>query len=157
MLRSCDQKISLLSLSAISKADTLYSMLWQIMNMVKLFGKPIRVNKASQDRKNVDVGANLFIGNLAPEVDEKTLYDTFSAFGGITQPPKVMYDPETGTPKGFGFVSYDSFEAADYAIECMNGSYLGGRQIVVQYAYKKVRRIVALMWTGPADSRCCYI
>jgi splicing factor 3B subunit 4 len=68
-----------------------------------------------------------------------------------------MYDPETGTPKGFGFVSYDSFEAADYAIECMNGSYLGGRQIVVQYAYKKVRRIVALMWTGPVDSTCFYI
>lgn len=48
-----------------------------------------------------------------------------------------MYDPDTGTPKGFGFVSYDSFEAADYAIECMNGAYLGGRPIVVQYAYKK--------------------
>jgi splicing factor 3B subunit 4 len=55
------------------------------MNMVKLYGKPIRVNKASQDRKALDVGANLFIGNLAPEVDEKDLYDTFSAFGGITQ------------------------------------------------------------------------
>lgn len=74
-----------------------------------------------------------------PQVDEKSLYDTFSAFGGITQPPKVMYDSETGAPKGFGFVSFDSFEAADYAIECMNGAYLGGRQIVVQYAYKKVR------------------
>ena len=110
----------------------------KIMNMVRLFGKPIRVNKASQDRKNIDVGANLFIGNLAPEVDEKDMYDTFSAFGGITQPPKIMFDPDTGNSKGYGFVSYDSFEAADYAIECMNGAYLGGRPIVVQYAYKKV-------------------
>lgn len=43
----------------------------KIMNMVKLFGKPIRVNKASQDRRQVDVGANLFIGNLDPDVDEQ--------------------------------------------------------------------------------------
>lgn len=34
--------------------------------MIKLYGKPIKVNKASQDRKNQDVGANLFIGNLDP-------------------------------------------------------------------------------------------
>jgi RNA recognition motif-containing protein len=37
----------------------------------------------------LDVGANLFIGNLDPEVDEKLLYDTFSAFGVIMQTPKV--------------------------------------------------------------------
>ena len=36
----------------------------KVMNMCKLFGKPIRVNKASQDKKTLDVGANLFIGNL---------------------------------------------------------------------------------------------
>lgn len=39
--------------------------------MIKLFGKPIRVNKSSQDKKSQDVGANLFIGNLDPDVDEK--------------------------------------------------------------------------------------
>lgn len=61
----------------------------KIMNMMKLFGKPLRVNKSSQDKKKMDVGANLFIGGLAPEVDEKLLYDTFSAFGTIVQPPKV--------------------------------------------------------------------
>lgn len=57
--------------------------------MVKLFGRPIRVNKSAQDKRDMDVGANLFIGNLAPEVDEKILYDTFSAFGGIISTPKV--------------------------------------------------------------------
>ena len=47
------------------------------------------MNKASQDRKNREIGANLFIGSLDPEVDEKLLYDTFSAFGGILSTPKV--------------------------------------------------------------------
>ena len=45
--------------------------------------------QASAHQKNLDVGANLFIGNLDPEVDEKLLYDTFSAFGVILQTPKV--------------------------------------------------------------------
>lgn len=39
--------------------------------MIKLYGKPIKVNKASSDRKAFDVGANLFIGNLEKVVDEK--------------------------------------------------------------------------------------
>ena len=63
----------------------------QIMNMIKLYGKPIRVNKASAHQKNLDVGANIFIGNLDPEVDEKLLYDTFSAFGVILTTPKVKF------------------------------------------------------------------
>lgn len=66
--------------------------------MVKLFGKPIRVNKSAQDRKALDVGANLFVGNLDPDVDEKVLYDTFAAFGVIVNTPKVMRDPDTGAP-----------------------------------------------------------
>jgi splicing factor 3B subunit 4 len=43
------------------------------------------VNKASANEKQMDIGANLFVGNLAPEVDEKLLFDTFSAFGVILQ------------------------------------------------------------------------
>jgi len=43
----------------------------KVLNMIKVYGKPIRVNKASQDKKTADVGANLFIGNIDPDVDEK--------------------------------------------------------------------------------------
>jgi splicing factor 3B subunit 4 len=118
-----------------SEEDADYAM--KIMNMIKLYGKPIKVNKASQDKKNIDVGANVFIGNLDPNVDEKLLYDTFSAFGGITQTPKIMRDQDTNASKGYAFVSYDSFESSDIAIECMNGQYLCNRSIVVQYAFKK--------------------
>ena len=58
--------------------------------MIKMFGKPIRVNKATTDKKELDIGANLFIGNLDAEVDEKMLYDTFISFGRIVQTPKVI-------------------------------------------------------------------
>ncbi|XP_031553869.1 splicing factor 3B subunit 4-like [Actinia tenebrosa] len=109
----------------------------KVMNMIKMFGKPIRVNKASAHNKNLDVGANLFIGNLDPEVDEKLLYDTFSAFGVILQTPKIMRDPDTGNSKGFAFINFASFEAADAAIEAMNGQYLCNRPITVSFAFKK--------------------
>lgn len=109
----------------------------KIMNMIKLYGKPIRVNKASAHQKNLDVGANLFIGNLDPEVDEKLLYDTFSAFGVILQTPKIMRDPESGNCKGYAFINFASFEAADAAMEAMNGQYLCNRAISISYAFKK--------------------
>jgi len=109
----------------------------KIMNMIKLFGKPVRVNKASAHQKNLDVGANIFIGNLDPEVDEKLLYDTFSAFGVILTTPKIQRDPETGNSKGFAFINYASFEASDAAIEAMNGQYLCNRAIAISYAFKK--------------------
>ena len=121
----------------LSEDDADYSI--KIMNMIKLSGKPVRVNKASAHQKNLDVGANIFIGkkewsfqldvtqfvlflgNLDPEVDEKLLYDTFSAFGVILTTPKIQRDPETGNSKGFAFINYASFEASDAAIEAMNG------------------------------------
>ncbi|XP_034934636.1 splicing factor 3B subunit 4 [Chelonus insularis] len=109
----------------------------KIMNMIKLYGKPIRVNKASAHQKNLDVGANIFIGNLDPEVDEKLLYDTFSAFGVILQTPKIMRDPETGNSKGFAFINFASFDASDASIEAMNGQYLCNRPISVSYAFKR--------------------
>ncbi|GAA5882624.1 hypothetical protein JCM16303_002078 [Sporobolomyces ruberrimus] len=109
----------------------------KIMNQIKLYGKPIRVNKASSDRKQLDIGANLFIGNLDPNVDERMLYDTFMAFGVLVQPAKISRDQATGASKGFGFVSYDSFEASDSAVESMNNQFLMNKPITVGYAFKK--------------------
>lgn len=72
----------------ISEEDADYAA--KVMNQVRMFGKPVRVNKASADKqKTVDVGAELFVGNLDGLVDEKTLYDTFSRFGNLVTPPKV--------------------------------------------------------------------
>lgn len=109
----------------------------KIMNQIKLFGKPIRVNMASSDRKQLDIGANLFIGNLDPNVDERMLFDTFMAFGTLVQPAKISRDMTTGASKGFGFISYDSFEASDAAIESMNGQFLMNKPVTVSYAFKK--------------------
>lgn len=76
----------------ISEEDAEYAA--RIMNQVRLYGKPIRVNKASADKqKTVEVGAELFVGNLDPMVTEQTLYDTFGRFGTLVTPPKVSGAP----------------------------------------------------------------
>ncbi|EFW22547.1 Splicing factor 3B subunit 4 [Coccidioides posadasii str. Silveira] len=119
----------------ISEEDAEYAS--RIMNQVRLYGKPIRVNKASADKlKAIEVGAELFVGNLDPMVTEQVLYDTFSRFGPLISMPKVARD-DANLSKGYGFVSFANFEASDDAIANMNGQYLMNKEISVQYAYKK--------------------
>ncbi|KAI0157554.1 hypothetical protein GGR57DRAFT_48038 [Xylariaceae sp. FL1272] len=109
----------------------------KIMNGIRLYGKALRVNKASADKqKPLEIGAELFIGNLDPMVDEKVLYDTFARFGTLIAPPKVARD-DNGLSKGYGFVSYSSFDASDDAINNMNQQFLMNKDVSVQYAYKK--------------------
>lgn len=135
----------------ISEEDAEYAA--RIMNQVRLYGKPIRVNKASADKqKTVEVGAELFVGNMDPMVTEQTLYDTFGRFGSLISAPKVrltLATPSRSTlttkvarddanlSKGYGFISFSNFEASDDAIANMNGQYLMNKEISVQYAYKK--------------------
>ncbi|OJJ04606.1 hypothetical protein ASPVEDRAFT_54742 [Aspergillus versicolor CBS 583.65] len=109
----------------------------RIMNGIRLYAKPIRVNKASADKqKSVEIGAELFVGNLDPMVTEQVLYDTFSRFGNLVNLPKVARD-DSNLSKGYGFVSFADFESSDAAIANMNGQYLMNKQVSVQYAYKK--------------------
>lgn len=108
----------------------------KIMHMIKLYGKPIKVNKASQDKRTQEVGANIFVGNLSEEVDEKGLKDIFSTFGVVLS-TKIMRDPESGSSKKYGFVSFDNFDSSDEAIKKMNGQYISGKPIDITYAYKK--------------------
>jgi RNA recognition motif-containing protein len=77
----------------ISEEDAEYAS--KIMNGIRLHGKPIRVNKASADKqKTVEIGAELFVGNLDPMVAEQVLFDTFSRFGNLVNPPKVRSPPD---------------------------------------------------------------
>ena len=104
--------------------------------MIKLFNKPIKVNKASQDKRTQEVGAKVFVGNLSEHVDERLLREVFSQFG-IVLSSEVKRDPETGRSRRYGFVSFDNFDSSDRARETMNGQYLQGNRIDVDYAYKR--------------------
>ncbi|CAL5442891.1 unnamed protein product [Camellia sinensis] len=66
------------------------------MNMIKLYGKPIRVNKAYQDKKSLDVGANLFVGNLDP-VRNLMHSNVFSCLVNCYMPMTQFFNFEPGS------------------------------------------------------------
>ncbi|CAO2606972.1 Splicing factor 3B subunit 4 [Lemmus lemmus] len=70
----------------------------KIMNTIKLYWKPIQVKEAPAHSNNQGAGANIFIENPGPEINEKMLYDTFRASWDVLQTLKIMTNPDTVTP-----------------------------------------------------------
>ena len=71
-------------------------------------------------------------------IDNKALHDTFAAFGNILS-CKVVLD-EHGNSKGFGFVHFDTSEAADAAIAAVNGMLLNDKVVFVGHHVPKRER-----------------
>uniref|UniRef100_A0A672MYI3 Polyadenylate-binding protein n=1 Tax=Sinocyclocheilus grahami TaxID=75366 RepID=A0A672MYI3_SINGR len=112
------------------------------MNYEVIKGRPIRIMWSQRDpglRKS-GVG-NIFIKNMDESIDNKALYDTFSAFGNILS-CKVVCD-ENGS-KGYGFVHFETQEAANRAIETMNGMLLNDRKVFVGHFKSRKEREAAL-------------
>lgn len=120
------------------------------MNFDVVKGKPIRIMWSQRDPSLRKSGVgNVFIKNLDKSIDNKALYDTFSAFGNILSckvraptavcsrvhgthgarvPPLQVVCDENGS-KGYAFVHFETQDAADRAIEKMNGMLLNDRKV----------------------------
>ncbi|XP_023764654.2 polyadenylate-binding protein 7 [Lactuca sativa] len=110
-------------------------------NNTMLYGKMIRVTWSHRDPdvRRSGIG-NVFVKNLNESVDNVQLQEMFKSFGNILSCKVVTH--EDGKSKGYGFVQFDSVECANVAIEKLNGTSLGGKQIYVGKFVKKSDRIL---------------
>ncbi|KAK6174281.1 hypothetical protein SNE40_017591 [Patella caerulea] len=72
----------------------------------------------------------IYIGSINFEIKEDTIKQAFSPFGPIKS-VNLSWDPITNKHKGFSFIEYEIPEAAQLALEQMNGVMIGGRNIKV--------------------------
>ncbi|HEY8927646.1 MAG TPA: RNA-binding protein [Mucilaginibacter sp.] len=79
---------------------------------------------------------NIFVGSLPFSLQEADLRQLFEAYGEVSS-VKLINDRETGRSKGFGFVEMPDDEAAQQAIDGLNGSEVKGRSIAVSQAEEK--------------------
>lgn len=75
----------------------------------------------------------LYVGNLPYSTTEDELRSMFSEFGEIVD-VKLISDKFTGRSKGFAFVEFATEEAAQAALEAMNGKQMGERAMNVTVA-----------------------
>mmetsp|Transcript_16272 Transcript_16272/g.26348 ORF Transcript_16272/g.26348 Transcript_16272/m.26348 type:complete len:807 (-) Transcript_16272:180-2600(-) len=118
------------------------------MNFTDIKGKPCRIMWSQRDPsvRRSGVG-NIFVKNLHEGIDNKQLYDTFSLFGNILS-CKVVTDKETGLSKGYGYVHYETNEAAASAIEKLDGMLIDGKEVQVGVFMRRDNRPDAQAFTN---------
>ncbi|KAJ3134709.1 hypothetical protein HK100_003353 [Physocladia obscura] len=111
----------------------------QLLNGKRVFTSDIRVNWAfagSSSKEDLSTHSHIFVGDLGSEVNDQLLAKAFSAFGSLSD-ARVMWDPNSGKSRGYGFVAFKDREDAERAISAMNNEWLGSRPIRVNWANQK--------------------
>lgn len=126
------------------------------MNFTEINGIPCRIMWSQRDPSLRKSGVgNVFVKNLPPNVDNKGLFDTFSVFGNILSCKVATHattDPVTGqyvvTSKGYGYVHYETADAAQDAIQKFNGMMIEDATVSVCNFVKSALRPQPARWTN---------
>ncbi|HEU4573688.1 MAG TPA: RNA-binding protein [Chitinophagaceae bacterium] len=82
---------------------------------------------------------NIYVSNLSFAVQDEDLRDFFKEYGEVSS-AKVIMDKYTNRSRGFGFVEMSDNEAAQKAINELDGATVDGRAIRVSVAKPKEER-----------------
>uniref|UniRef100_A0A9I9DD97 RRM domain-containing protein n=1 Tax=Cucumis melo TaxID=3656 RepID=A0A9I9DD97_CUCME len=78
-------------------------------------------------RSDNDPDLSIFVGDLAADVTDSLLYETFSSKFPSVKAAKVVIDANTGRSKGYGFVRFGDDNERSQAMTEMNGIYCSSR------------------------------
>lgn len=111
----------------------------QEYNFTRILGKPCRLMTIFKDLdEQKKKGGNIYVRNLAPSVDSKLLYDTFSMFGPIMSCKVAVND--RGQSLGRGYVQYSTKKSANEAVIHINGKTINGRPLQVNHYLTREER-----------------
>lgn len=103
--------------------------------------QPFRLNWASfgigERRPDAGPEHSIFVGDLAPDVTDYVLQETFRAQYPSVRGAKVVTDPTTGRSKGYGFVKFMDEMERNRAMSEMNGVYCSTRPMRISAATPK--------------------
>ena len=109
---------------------------------INKISKPVRLCRYESRNvlSNIDPKCNLLVKNLSPQVSAHLLFNTFIKYGDVRS-SKLMVDI-MGESKGFGFISYYRWEDSISAVEHLNNTELGGKNIKINFLEKGRHRQV---------------
>ena len=76
---------------------------------------------------------NLYVGNMNYDTTQGRLTELFQAHGQVTS-VNIITDRDTGRPRGFAFVEMATEQAAQAAMDALNGQQVDGRALTVNAA-----------------------
>ncbi|KAJ5815683.1 hypothetical protein N7474_007460 [Penicillium riverlandense] len=79
-------------------------------------------------------GKSVFLGNIPYNLTEEQVKDILSTAGIVTK-FRLMMNPETGKPKGYGFADFADADAAASAVRNLNDYEIMGRKIRVDWPH----------------------
>jgi cold-inducible RNA-binding protein len=92
----------------------------------------------SKEKEHI-MDAKMYVGNLSYDVTQEELQALFEAHGAVSD-VFIVKDRESGRPRGFAFVTMETKEAMDAAIEGLNGAEFMGRNLAINEARPREER-----------------
>lgn len=117
------------------------------MQFTEIKGKACRIMWSQRDPSLRKSGVgNIFVKNLAKSIDNRELFDIFSMFGNILS-CKVAFG-ENGESKGYGYVHFETAEAAQESVSKLNGATIEESEISVTPFVRVQDRSGQAEWTN---------
>ncbi|ODN73441.1 polyadenylate-binding protein, cytoplasmic and nuclear [Cryptococcus amylolentus CBS 6039] len=98
-------------------------------------GKKERLSKFEELKAQF---TNVYLKNIDPELSEEAFEELVKPFGATVS--VALSKDESGASKGFGFVNYESHEAAKAAVDALNEKDINGRKLYAGRAQSKAER-----------------